>query len=137
MSEEQVVEAPKQEVPDVLEKPQAGPPITRVIQDASGKVIEKSHPEDISFQMTPEQEKEALNAIANSRTTTEKKSKTVVAPVKTEKRELLQRYLMAVCRLGSGRFEGLSEAELIDIARCVIIPVPVFEEWKAVSNANE
>lgn len=41
-----------------------------------------------------------------------------------------RRYLLAVCRLGSGQFEHLNDADLMDVAALVKLPFHSPQEWE-------
>jgi len=44
----------------------------------------------------------------------------------------VRRYLLAVCRLGSGQFEHLNDADLMDVAALVKLSFHSLEQWEDV-----
>lgn len=47
------------------------------------------------------------------------------------------RWMLAVARLGSGRFDGLSKAELLDVVCLVQNPVTPFDQWQELIGLAE
>lgn len=49
--------------------------------------------------------------------------------VSPEQADLIRGYALAVCRLGHGRFEHLSNTELIDVMCAVPVPFASLSDW--------
>ena len=78
---------------------------TRVRTGPDGKVKEISHPKSGSAEV-------------------------VQQPVEEKNDNAQRRYLLAVCRLGSGRFDGLSNDDLLDVAYLLNNTIVGFNQWK-------